>query len=453
MRRLISFLIFGVLLALSMNSQTLHFEENFDYDLGKLPDVSTDWIYNPDGSFDIEVIDGNLNYSGYEASNIGRKINLDGGASGRTHIQRSFPLISSNGNSVYVSFLLNVTSTSDMDVDTSAGDYFAFLAPSSGTAYRNKIHVRQGSGASKFSIGLAKTSDVEWYSTELDVGVTYLIVMSYHFQAGDDEARLWINPTLAGAEPTPDISLTLGSDASDLNHLKFGQRPSSGDMDIDGIRVSDSWEQAPLPVELTSFNAEFVDNSVRLNWETATEVNNFGFDVERKYQVSSSEYQDWEKIGFVEGNGTTNSPREYSFTDDNLPDADNVSYRLKQIDIDGKYSYSKVVEVNLTEITGVEDDKQYTFALEQNYPNPFNPVTTISYTIPNVVDAKSASVTNTKLIVYNILGQQVQTLVNEIKPAGNYQVQFDGSNLPSGIYFYTLSYGEFLQTRKLVLLK
>lgn len=208
-----------------------------------------------------------------------------------------------------------------------------------------------------------------------------------------------------------------------------------------------------LPVELTSFGAEFVDNSVQLNWETATEVNNAGFEVERKNTEPGTQNSEWEVLSFIPGHVTTNSPKSYSYTDDNLPNADKVSYRLKQIDIDGEYNYSKVVEVDLTAITGVEDDKQYTFALEQNYPNPFNPVTIISYTIPNVVDAKFASTANTKLIVYNILGQQVRTLVNEIKPAGNYQVKFDGSNLPSGIYFYTLSYGEFLQTRKLVLLK
>jgi hypothetical protein len=249
---------------------------------------------------------------------------------------------------------------------------------------------------------------------------------------GNDNQSLARNPDITGSFVKHTTIVT--------NNVAF----SPGEDNTDG---------SALPVELTSFNAEFVDNSVQLNWQTATEVNNAGFEVERQNSTPGTQNSDWEVLTFIPGQGTKNSPTLYSFTDNDLPNTETVSYRLKQIDIDGNYDYSKVVEVDLSAITGVEDEKRYTFALEQNYPNPFNPVTTINYTIPNVVDAKLASGTNAKLIVYNMLGQQVRTLVNEVKPAGNYQVQFDGSNLPSGIYFYTLSYGEFLQTRKLVLLK
>jgi len=210
----------------------------------------------------------------------------------------------------------------------------------------------------------------------------------------------------------------------------------------------------PLPVELTSFSAEYANNSVQLNWETATEVNNFGFDIERQYQVSSSEYQEWERIGLVYGHGTTNSPKYYSYIDEDLPNADKLFYRLKQIDNDGTYAYSKTVEVDLSDVTSVdEENMQYEFALEQNYPNPFNPVTTINFTIPNVVDANFASTSNAVLKVYNLLGQEIRTLVNEVKQAGSYQIQFDASDLPSGIYFYSLTYGKHIQTRKLALLK
>ncbi|RJP63537.1 MAG: T9SS C-terminal target domain-containing protein [Ignavibacteriales bacterium] len=95
---------------------------------------------------------------------------------------------------------------------------------------------------------------------------------------------------------------------------------------------------------------------------------------------------------------------------------------------------------------------QFEFALEQNYPNPFNPVTTINFTLPNVGTTHELS-QQAKLTVYNLLGQEVRTLVNEAKPAGSYQIQFDASDLPSGIYFYSLTYGNHIQTRKLALLK
>ncbi|KUG25330.1 hypothetical protein ASZ90_004847 [hydrocarbon metagenome] len=186
-------------------------------------------------------------------------------------------------------------------------------------------------------------------------------------------------------------------------------------------------------------------------WQTATEVNNYGFEVERQYQVSSIEYQDssWETIGFVQGSGTTNSPKEYSFTDDLTltlnPNLNQVSYRLKQIDLDGTFVYSKIVTVDLTTITSVEDEIKYEFAVEQNYPNPFNPTTQINYSIP----------TNSivRLIIYDILGSEVKTVVNEFQNAGRYSIDFNADGLSSGVYFYRLTSGQFSETRKLMLLR
>lgn len=206
-----------------------------------------------------------------------------------------------------------------------------------------------------------------------------------------------------------------------------------------------------LPVELTSFTAEINNGVILLNWQTATEVNNYGFEVERQYQVSSIEYQDaeWEYIGFVQGHGTTNSPKNYSFVDDftlnHNPNLTHVSYSLKQIDNDGTISYSKIVTVDLTNITSVEDEINYEFSLEQNYPNPFNPITTIKYSI--------AEENKVGLKIYNILGSEIKTLVNETKAPGNYEVELNGSNLASGIYFYKLEAGINISIKKLTLLK
>jgi len=197
-----------------------------------------------------------------------------------------------------------------------------------------------------------------------------------------------------------------------------------------------------LPVELISFTASISEKNVILNWQTATEVNNYGFQVERQKAKGESE---WEVVGFVEGHGNSNSPKDYTFTDNllNLNLDLNLSYRLKQIDFDGNYEYSDEITVELGEIV-----KEY--KLEQNYPNPFNPSTTINYSIPNNVKSE---MTDVKLVIYDILGKEVVTLVNKKQKTGNYEVKFNASNLSSGVYFYRIQSGNFVQTRKLMLLK
>ena len=192
---------------------------------------------------------------------------------------------------------------------------------------------------------------------------------------------------------------------------------------------------APLPVELSSFTAKASNDQVQLNWETKTEVNNFGFEVERTTLINN-ENKNWQKIGFVNGNGNSNSPKQYSFIDNDLQSG-NYSYRLKQIDTDGQFEYSP--EVNVV----VEVPTNY--VLEQNFPNPFNPSTTIKFSIPE--DGM------VKLTVFNLLGQEVKTLVEEQRQAGSYTELFDASGLNSGVYFYELRVNGFILTKKMQLLK
>ena len=192
---------------------------------------------------------------------------------------------------------------------------------------------------------------------------------------------------------------------------------------------------APLPVELSSFTAKASNDQVQLNWVTKTEVNNFGFDVERT-SIVNNENKTWQKIGFVEGNGNSNSPKEYSFVDKVLQSG-NFSYRLKQIDTDGQFEYSPEVNV----VIEVPTD----YALEQNFPNPFNPSTSIKFSIP-----ESGMV---KLTVYNLLGQEVKTMVDEQRQAGSYTELFNASGFNSGVYFYELRVNEFVITKKMQLLK
>ncbi len=198
----------------------------------------------------------------------------------------------------------------------------------------------------------------------------------------------------------------------------------------------------PVPVELISFTTEVNDNFVTLFWQTATETNNSGFEIERKKSEVRSQESEWKRIGFVEGKGTTTEMQNYSFTD--KPEAGIYKYRLKQIDYDGTIAYSSEIEAEV-KVPNV-------FSLEQNYPNPFNPSTVIRYQLP-----VSSDVT---LKVYDILGKEVVTLVDEYKPAGKYEVEFNAlssfrlvRNLTSGTYFYQLQAGSFIETKKMSLLK
>jgi hypothetical protein len=185
-----------------------------------------------------------------------------------------------------------------------------------------------------------------------------------------------------------------------------------------------------IPVELTSFSGITEKNDVILSWSTATEVNNQGFEIQRK---TNGEY---ERIGFIEGNGTTSELQNYTFRDKNV-NAGSYYYRLKQMDFDGTFEYSG-------EIT-VEVSQPADYFLSQNYPNPFNPSTTISYAIAEDIDVF--------LKVFDVLGNEVATLVNENQPAGTYDVSFNAGDLSSGVYYYTLQAGEFISTKKLMLMK
>ncbi len=193
----------------------------------------------------------------------------------------------------------------------------------------------------------------------------------------------------------------------------------------------------PMPVELTAFNAAAIKDNIRLSWETATETNNSGFGIERKIlNQDGNESNTWEQIDFVKGAGNSTSPMKYSYTDDNLSNATSFQYRLKMIDFDGNYKYSKELSVT---------SKPTDYALLQNHPNPFNPSTVIEYKLPE----KSKVV----LSVYDIIGNKVATLVNGVKEAGIHSVQFDAANLASGVYFYRLTTNNNSFIKKMLLLK
>ena len=193
--------------------------------------------------------------------------------------------------------------------------------------------------------------------------------------------------------------------------------------------------QIYVPVELTSFTASVIKNEVNLNWSTATELNNKGFDIER-ISLNNQKNQGWEKIGFIPGFGTTTEPHSYSFIDNDI-ELGNYTYRLKQIDFDGAFEYSDEVQVEIS--------IPLKYELAQNYPNPFNPNTKISWQVP------LGSWQTLK--IYDVLGNEIITLVDEYKSAGTYEVEWNASELPSGAYFYELNTGSFIDSKKMILMK
>ncbi|MCF8267673.1 MAG: T9SS type A sorting domain-containing protein [Ignavibacteriales bacterium] len=209
-----------------------------------------------------------------------------------------------------------------------------------------------------------------------------------------------------------------------------------GEMNYSYFTAGDKYDI--LPVELISFSAKVFENKVRLTWQTATEQNNYGFEIERALSPNDGDL-DWEKIGFVPGHGNSNSPKLYFFNDDSLIAEPVRNYRLKQIDTDGKFEYSSVVSIDMDNIL------TKVFELSQNYPNPFNPSTNISYEIP-----KEGLV---KLKVYDILGNEITTLINEVQKPGVYNAKWYASGLSSGIYFYRLTSGSFTETKKMMLVR
>lgn len=218
---------------------------------------------------------------------------------------------------------------------------------------------------------------------------------------------------------------------NDLKSVSFINTDIGTAVGISGVILRT--ENGALPVEMTSFTITMDGaNNFVLRWDTATEVNNYGFEIERNEPRNTK----WKKIGFVQGHGNSNSPQEYSFTDKAFG-ATEFKYRLKQIDFDGEFEYSPEVEVKLE----IPAD----FFVKQNFPNPFNPTTRIEFVIPtdNLVQIK----------VYNVLGMEVATLLNEYRQAGTHSIEFNACNLSSGIYFYKAVSGNISEIKKMILLR
>ncbi|NOX67517.1 MAG: T9SS type A sorting domain-containing protein [Chlorobi bacterium] len=417
--------------------QTLLLEENFDYTVGTNL-TANGWAgFSSTGNRPIQVTSGSLSFPSYPSSGISNSTTIIGTSTSGEDIKQI--ITEQNSGSIYISFLVNFSAATTA-VD---GDYFIGYLTSTGTTIKGRIFVKRS--GSNIAFGVSKGSTTPNLTDYIYLlNTTYLIVLKYTFNtlSSDDVISLFVNPSLSGTEPSPTLTnLDISTDLANIGAVALRQGSKAYTAQIDGIRVSDAWSLAPLPVELTSFTATTITKGTMLNWSTATEVNNYGFEVERKSSFtlqneSGDSFYKWEKIGFVEGHGNSNSPNDYSFFD-NSSVVGEVSYRLKQIDTDGGFEYSDVVTVTSNKLAKYE--------LHQNYPNPFNPSTLINYSL-----AKDSRVS---IIIYNVLGQKVTELVNKKQSAGNYEIKFDASNLTSGLYFYRLETPNYSKTMKMILLR
>jgi hypothetical protein len=288
-----------------------------------------------------------------------------------------------------------------------------------------------GFDADFWSTGSSSGFDFIYYSDSAQTGpptnatdILYYTTAGYGSSTFGSLEKVSENPPVYSPYYSPSI-LPMHYSSGDVAALWVGD---------DGATMKLFWDQlsAIIPVELTSFTASSSGNDVVLNWTTATETNNYGFQVERAFLL-----QGWQEIAFVPGFGTTTEPRTYSYTDSEL-NPGTYSYRIKQIDLNGSCTYYELgsaVEISTPEV----------FELAQNYPNPFNPATRIDYSI--------AEATNVQLIIFNSIGEEITVVVNEFQQPGRYAVNFDAKSLSSGVYFYKLIAGDFISTKKMLLMK
>ncbi|QOJ28332.1 MAG: T9SS type A sorting domain-containing protein [Ignavibacteriales bacterium] len=413
------------------------FTENFEYGPNNdtsLVTITTNWVRHS-GSMGPAYSASSLSFPGYPSSGVGGSVAFTNGGSAVNDgdINRAFDSVATAGN-VYTSFLVNLTSA------RATADYFFHIGPKTlGTTFRARVYAKS-SGAG-FVMGLSKTgSPIVEDPTVLNFNQTYLIIVKYNLNldaANDDLVTMYVYDTATpGTEPgTPLLTVgPVGAGVADglnsIGSIAIRQGTNTPTGTIDGIRVSTTWDYL-VPVELTSFTGNVSGNSVQLGWTTATETNNSGFSVERKSADGS-----WSAVAFIQGKGTTTSPESYSYTDRNL-NAGVYTYRLKQIDYDGTFSYSGEVEADVT--------VPAEFTLSQNYPNPFNPSTTINFTLPVQ--------SHVRLAIYAVTGELVELLVNEVRDAGSYNAVFDASKLSSGVYIYRMTAGNVTLTKKMNLLK
>jgi hypothetical protein len=445
------------------NIASLPYAETFEYLDGGLADCfwlsptspyypvannnvsSGSWVNTSTAVFPAPILvqTGALTYPGYSLSGLGKQVFLPRIVSSSQSAYKTF----TPSPVVYYSLMVSIDSAYQLgsnnpsDPNYDVNGTVTMGHGSSSTTYRGLLVYNRVSNTDPLKKIVAGVSFIRddpgtAFATAkpLDTLQTHLIVVRTERLTGT--SKLWVNPNLSGPEPTPDAicSNPSSADALNIDRLILYQRDSKPTNRVGGIKIATNWNDlVVVPVELTSLTAKSILNNVQINWSTASELNNSGFEIERGLVSANN----WQTIGFVPGKGTTTEFQNYEFVDANLVSGKYL-YRIKQIDFDGSFKYYGNIEVDHILLNK--------FYLSEAYPNPFNPGTKISFSV--------AANSNTTLKIYNSLGQVVRTIFNRMAESGKiYSIDFNAENLSSGIYFAVLEGLNNSLTKKLILLK
>ena len=376
-------------------------------------DVDPDWNPNLNNFVSALTISGSSIYAG------GNFTTVNGGLTTRNRLAK-FPL---SGNA-----------TTDPDWDPNINNAGFALASDGSFIYAGGSFTTVNGGTTRNRLAkfpLSGSADAEVWDPNMGGQVNALAITGSSIYAGGNFFTVNGSKSRNGIATFDNVTGTADSWNANANGAVFSLVVSNTDVYAGGFFSMMGGNLQPylalftdraLPVELVSFSASVTKGVVNLNWHTATEVDNYGFEVQRATAGSD----DWKKIGFIQGHHTTNSPKYYSFTDQpSTEDAYKYKYRLKQLDNSGSHEFSNIIEVSL--------GTPANFLLEQNYPNPFNPATVIRYQLP-VAGMVSID-------LYNTAGEKVASLLNKAEDAGVHSLSFDAVKygLSSGIYFYRMT--------------
>jgi len=442
--RLLVFLLLLLLTPIAAPGQAL-LVEDFEYPEGDSL-TSRGWETTQSTTTNaLLTISPGLEYSGYVGSGIGNATSLT--TTGQDVYKGFAP---DSAGSFYTFFMLRVTAAR-------SGDYFFHYHTSPvSSSYFGRTFVRTAANGN-LSFGIAKkgtnSNPTSVYTDSIyHLETTYVVVVKYTFQDEtnrDDEASLFLFaeeavPTDEPAHPTVGPVTDETTDAKKIGAiaLRQGSTSSSPELAIDGFRVGRSWASA-LPIVLSSFQATLIQTGlVQLEWRTESEIDNYGFVVQR----SAGSEQTFEDLpnGFVPGNGTTGLPSHYTFVDTLPSEGKSWLYRLKQIDMDGSFHLSDVVTVDI--LSHIHQEKTGGETLSQNHPNPFNSETEFYF--------RSRASGPARVELFNMLGQHVQTLFREsVEEGREYRIRVRADQLPSGFYIYRLTTGGESILRKMLLLR
>jgi hypothetical protein len=423
MKKLFTFLL--VALTTSSYAQTL-LMDNFNYGSNdSLIGVgyNNGWLLVSSTVNPLRASATGLTFTGYNGSGVGNAVPMaNNGQDACKDLKNSQTYTS---GSVYASLLVNVTAAQ------AAGDYFFGLLPSGSlTLFSARTFIKLSSAGyykvaiSRGSIGAAET--ISYSADSFALNTTYLFVAKYTFNtvsAVDDSVRLYVlSSSIPATEPTNATCSALGGTTPDLANvarvaLRQGSASNAATLVVDGIRVSNSWANGPLPVTLASFSGLFFDGSTHLNWATSSETNNKGFAVER-----SLNGENFEEIGFVKGAGNSSRLVNYQFVDANMA-SPIAYYRLKQTDFDGKFEYSETLTVTA-------DDAQIEVT-----PNPF-------------VETISIAANNQDQLVF----AEIIDITGKVKTSstGMGNLTLDTKDLNQGVYFIRVNHGEKVIVKRII---